>query len=85
MTLINVHIPYEGEIQGTDAFVPFNTITKRLNALPADRDAEVVLYCKSGRMSEIAARQLVKRGYTNVKQLRGGMIAWQRAGLPLKH
>ena len=85
MTLINVHIPYEGGIQGTDAFVPFNTITKRLGELPADRDAEVVLYCKSGRMSEIAARQLVKLGYTNVKQLRGGMIAWQRAGLPLRH
>jgi rhodanese-related sulfurtransferase len=82
--LINVHIPYEGEIQGTDAFIPFNTIADALDALPADKDAEIVLYCMSGRMSEIAATTLVEHGYTNVRHVRGGMIAWRQAGLPLE-
>ena len=80
---VNTHIPYEGEIAGTDAFVPYNDIESYAGELPADRDAKIVLYCRSGRMSEIAASELVLRGYTQVFELDGGMIAWGAAGLPL--
>ena len=80
---INVHIPYAGEIAQTDAFVPYNMIEQNISKFPADKNAKVFLYCQSGRMSAIAAEELVKRGYTNIWNLDGGMSAWESAGLPL--
>ena len=81
--LINVHIPYEGEIAGTDRFVPFDQVATKLAELPADRNAKLVLYCRSGSMSATAARVLVKLGYTDAWNLDGGMIAWKQAGYPV--
>ena len=81
--LVNVHIPYEGEITGTDLALPFNEVEANLARLPADKSARVVLYCRSGNMSVTAARTLVRLGFTDVWNLDGGMIAWQEAGYPL--
>jgi rhodanese-related sulfurtransferase len=77
---VNVHIPYEGEIEGTDAFIPFDKIADHLDELPQDKDAKIVLYCMSGRMSEIAAAELAARGYRRVSHLSGGMVDWQASG-----
>lgn len=81
--LINVHIPYEGEIEGTDLLIPFDQVEANLGKLPPDQAARVILYCRSGAMSATAACALVKRGYTDVWNLVGGMIAWEQAGYPL--
>lgn len=78
--LVNVHVPYEGEIDGTDTFLPYDQVANRLSELPAAKDARVLVYCRSGRMSIEAARTLVRLGYTNVLELDGGMIAWEQAG-----
>jgi rhodanese-related sulfurtransferase len=82
---VNVHIPYEGEIERTDAFIPFDKIAENLDRLPSDRNAAVVLYCRSGRMSEIAAKDLASRGFTQVSHLAGGMVDWQKSGRQIVH
>ena len=82
-TLINVHIPFEGNIAKTDLSVPYDQIELNLGRLPADKNAKIVLYCRSGRMSSMAARELVGLGYTNIWELSGGMVAWEQAGLKI--
>lgn len=78
-TLVNTHIPYEGELPATDLFLPFDTITAHLDELPA-KDAAIVLYCRSGNMSTTAAAALAAQGYTHVYELDGGFNAWKAAG-----
>ncbi|MEP2165863.1 MAG: rhodanese-like domain-containing protein [Nisaea sp.] len=78
--LVDVHVPYEGEIDGTDKHIVFYEIADNLDKLPSDKSARIVLYCRSGRMSEIAAAELAGLGYTRVSHLAGGMIAWEKAG-----
>jgi rhodanese-related sulfurtransferase len=80
--LVNVRVPYVGEIEPTDEFIPLDEIEGLLDAFP-ERDAKIVVYCRSGSTSAKAARNLVRLGYSNVWNLEGGMIAWQEAGYPL--
>lgn len=77
---VNVHIPYEGEIRDTDANIAFDKMADNLDKLPQDKSAKIVLYCRSGRMSEIAAEELSRLGYSQVSHLSGGMIDWKKSG-----
>ena len=81
---INVHFPFAGNIAGTDLSIPYNEIQQNLSQLPAEKDAKIVLYCSSGRMSQIAAEELISLGYTNVWNLKGGMIDWEKEGFELQ-
>jgi phage shock protein E len=81
---INVHIPPGAKIAATDVSIPYDEIAQKLSQLPPEKNARIVVYCRSGHMSAIAAETLVKLGYTNIWELRGGMQAWEAAGYPVQ-
>ena len=49
----------------------------------SDKSANIVLYCRSGARSALAAHSLSKMGYKAVMSMAGGFIAWQEAKLPI--
>jgi len=82
-TLLNVRTPYSGEIEGTDLWIPYDQLAARASELPADKSAKIVVYCRTGSTSAIAAQTLLNLGYTNVWNLDGGMNAWTASGRTL--
>ncbi|WP_228821387.1 rhodanese-like domain-containing protein [Nocardia farcinica] len=80
---INVHVPFEGTLDGTDLMIPYDEISEQASRLPTDRATPVAVYCRSGRMSADAVRSLVSLGYTDIVDLRGGMEAWRAEGRPV--
>jgi len=64
----------EGHIAGA-ILIPEYEITARAEGELPDKDALILVYCRSGRRSKIASEALVALGYTNVKEF-GGIIDW---------
>ena len=65
----------EGHIPGA-ILIPEHEIADRAEKELPDKDQLILVYCRSGRRSKIAAEELVKLGYTNVKEF-GGIIDWE--------
>jgi rhodanese-related sulfurtransferase len=82
-TLLNVKTPYIGEIEGTDLWIPYDQLAARASELPADKSMKIVVYCRTGTSSAIAAQTLLDLGYTDVWNLDGGMNAWTASGRTL--
>jgi rhodanese-related sulfurtransferase len=64
--------------------IPLNGLGNNLKQLEKHRDKPIVAVCRSGSRSNAACRLLRKQGFENVKNLRGGMMAWESASLPVK-
>lgn len=61
--------------------VPMHLLPLRMNDFPKDKD--VVLYCHSGARSAHACMYLMQQGFTNVINLRGGILDWARNGFQI--
>jgi len=59
--------------------IPLGALRSRLAELPADKDSEIVCFCKISLRGYEAARALVGNGWTNVKVMEGGISAWPYA------
>ena len=78
--LINVHVPWGGQIPGTDKHISYTQIGDIEAYLGHDKGAKAVLYCKTGPMSLSAVNKLVKLGYWNLWDFPSGMVGWQASG-----
>ncbi len=61
--------------------IPLGELSRRVNELPRDR--EIICVCHSGNRSHSATQHLISAGF-QASNLRGGMMSWSHAGLPIK-
>lgn len=81
--LIDVREPHEfaaGHAPGAE-LLPLGQLSRELQSLPRDR--EILFICRSGNRSELAT-QIAERAGLRARNVRGGMIAWSRHGLPVE-
>jgi len=75
--LLDVREPYEYEIANLKGYnIPLAELKSRLSELP--KSQAIVVHCKSGVRSERAIQMLREAGFTNLKNLKGGILAWQK-------
>ena len=79
LNLVDVREPHErAEFNIGGLFVPLGKVqTMQIDELENLKDKEVIVYCRSGNRSGQAAMILETMGFTNTKNLAGGMLAWQ--------
>ncbi|HEY0634132.1 MAG TPA: rhodanese-like domain-containing protein [Gammaproteobacteria bacterium] len=63
--------------------IPLGTLQKRLGELEPFKDKPVLVYCRSGHRSASACGALRRHGFQSVTNLKGGIMAWQNAGMPV--
>jgi phage shock protein E len=64
--------------------VPYDQVADRVEEFAAFRDADVVVYCQSGKRASMAAADLKAAGFSRVLDLEGHMQGWKEQGLPLE-
>lgn len=76
--LLDVRESHELEICKLDytVHVPLGDLRFQLEELEKYKDSEIIVYCRSGRRSNIAAEFLQEAGFQFVKNLKGGVLAW---------
>jgi len=80
INLIDVRQPEEhAEFNIGGILLPLgNIMSMQIEAIEDLSDQEVICYCRSGQRSMQAAMMLETMGFTNVKNLAGGMLGWGR-------
>ena len=64
----------QGHIPGA-ILIPYDEVTEKAESILTNKDQLILVYCRSGRRSKIAAAALVELGYTNIMEF-GGIIEW---------
>jgi rhodanese-related sulfurtransferase len=78
LNLIDVREEYEYEADNIDGLlIPLADLPHRLDELEDWRDQEVLVHCRSGKRSETAQRYMENQGFTNVRNVIGGMLAYR--------
>ncbi len=72
-----------GRLSFVDLRIPYDSIETHSGLLPQDKTTPIYCFCRSGRRSGIAARQLADMGYENVYNVGGGIFAWEEAGFDI--
>jgi len=81
LNLIDVREEYEfDEFNIGATLIPLGDLPNRLEEIEAWKDQEILIHCRSGARSGRAKEYLTSEGYTNVRNVLGGMLAWQAAG-----
>lgn len=81
--IVDVREPHEykaGHIDGA-RLAPLGNVADELESVEKDR--EIVLVCRTGNRSGKAQRILADRGYTNLRNMEGGMVAWEKRRYPI--
>ena len=84
LVLLDVRTPEEfaaGHIAGA-INIPHDQLPNRLAEIAGAKSKELVVYCRSGRRSEIALETLKSQGFKDVKHLEGDMLKWQEEKRP---
>ena len=63
--------------------IPLGSLVKQIKALPTNRTAPILVYCKSGHRGAMGLTVLRMLGYENVRSIYGGIVGWKNAGLPV--
>ena len=78
--LIDVREDYEHEEFNVGGqLIPLGDLMHEVDNLEEKKDEEVIVYCRSGGRSGMAQEILEQHGFSNVRNLEGGMIAWKAA------
>ena len=64
--------------------VPLSEFQAKYEAALPDKNATIVLQCRSGKRSMNACMFLLSKGYSDLNNLEGGIMAWAEAGYPTK-
>jgi rhodanese-related sulfurtransferase len=71
----------DGHVAGS-TLIPLPELERRVRELPTDRP--IVCICRSGNRSTTACDLLARQGFTQLRNVQGGMIAWAQAGYPIQ-
>jgi rhodanese-related sulfurtransferase len=81
LNLFDVREEYEfDEFNIGATLIPLGELPDRLDEIVHLKNEEILIHCRSGARSGRAAAYLTAEGYTNVRNVLGGMMAWQAAG-----
>ena len=81
LNLIDVREEYEFDEFNIGAkLIPLGELPDRLDEIEALKDQEILIHCRSGARSGRAKEYLESEGFSNVRNVIGGMLAWQAAG-----